>query len=1084
MTGASLDLAKLTPPSSSHALERDRLLGKLQEWDEKKLIIIHGQAGQGKSTLVATHVHSCATAAVWYTLDREDADPAVFLAGLAQALKRIWPDRTFGLPLVPQNDLVPPRDAATMQRWIAQTFSSLSQPCLIVLDDYHAIPSPIEFDLLLRTLIDATPSNIRFIIISRTLPSLEIARLRARRMLGVLTGQDLAFDDREAHDLFCDVFGMPLDRTECTRINRRAEGWPAGLVLTHEYLAQSSPQNSSGLFGTRCVDKLQPPVFEYIAQEVFSLLAPDLQDFLLRTAITNWLPPKLIQQLTGLPLTASAGKSSVQSVVQELQNRNLFISVTGDAAVVRFHSLFHEFLLKKLQAETKPAVVQKLFTTAIGYFEQAGDPVRAIDLSLAAGQLGKAVLQIEACGQEVLARGQVQTLLRWISALPAKEQDRPWFLFFRANALRFSAPHEALLLLDRARTGFRNEKKASHRSLGQIACLCGIIEACFHSGGDFQRMGRTALLAQALLKRTSRVSTAARAQLLLALGMAWFFIGKLEEATESLAQAHDIFSKQNDPVSRITSVLYLAPSALYQGDFRMAREALRKGFEALAVIPDDKTSHGALLLIQAMTALFEGKFGEAEKTLGQCTALADAHALGSIGALALVIGGWLKIAQGDHQGAEQMLGECQRRGKESQDAFFEASAAHLLAISHMFRSRLVKAKTLSDHALSIRTQSGSKLFHAVYLITSGAILMKLGKHRRAEQELLAALKVLQQIKAAQQEANCHLALAQLYDKTKKKALVRKHLQAGFSIGQERGFTYYALFDAAELSQLAQEAIRQDICTDHCTDLLGILSGTQRTPRLQIYCLGDFRVERDRAALGDSAWKSKRAKTLLKMLLARDDHKLLRDQVMDMLWPEADPEKQRVAYNVMLHRMRKTLEPDAGPEPGKDIFCIQNEHDVLALDSARVWTDVGEFRKRLGLATRLKRAKDTAKALEAYESTLALYQGDFLPDDAYDDWAVDAREQLRAHYHKALDDAGEIAELLEDRNKAAHFYDLRFSSDPCNERSCRWLMTWHLANGRRSEAVRTYERCERALSRDMDMEPEDQTRKIFRRIIGG
>jgi ATP/maltotriose-dependent transcriptional regulator MalT len=855
-------------------------------------------------------------------------------------------------------------------------------------------------------------------------------------------------------------------------------------VLAHEYLAQPSPQNSSKSFGANRPDKLQPPVFEYLAQEVFSLLAPELQEFLLRTSVTNCLPLRLIQQLTCLPLTAAAGKSSVLSVLQELQNRNLFISVTNDAAVVRYHALFHEFLLKKLHGSAKPAVVQKLFRAAIQYFEQADDPVRAIDLCLAAGQVEKAILQIEACGQDVLARGQVQTLLRWIRVMPADEQDRPWFLFFRANAMRFSAPGEALVLLDRALAGFRKEQKTSRRSIGQMACLCGIIEACFHSGGDFQRMGRTAMLAQALLKRTNHVSSAAQARLLLAMGMAWFFIGKLEQATESLTQAHDIFAKQNDPVSRITSVLYLAPSALYQGDFRLAREALRKGFEAHAAVPDERGSHAALLLIQAMTALFEGKFAEAQETLGQCTALVDAHALVSIGSLALVIGGWLKIAQGDHHGAELLLGECKRRGEESQDAFFTASAAHLLAISHMFQRRLVQAKAQSDHALSIRTQSGSKLFHAIYLIASGAILMKLGKHPRAEQELLSALRMLQQVKAAQQEANAHLVLAQLYGKTKKASLVNKHLRTGFSIGQDRGFTYYALFDAAELSQLAQEAIAQGICTDHCSDLLSTLSGTQQAPRLQVYCLGDFRVELDQAVLSDSAWKSKRAKTLLKMLLAQDDHRLLRDQVMDMLWPDVDPEKQRVAYNVMLHRMRKALEPDTGPAPGRDVFCIRNEHDVLALNSSRVWTDVGEFRKRFGLATRLKRAKDAAKALEAYESTLAIYQGDFLPDDAYNDWAVDARERLRTHYHKALEDAGEIAELLEDRNKAAHFYDLRFSSDPCNEKSCRWLMTWHITNGHRSEAVRMYERCERALSRDMDMEPEEQTRKLYRGIIGG
>jgi hypothetical protein len=37
----------------------------------------------------------------------------------------------------------------------------------------------------------------------------------------------------------------------------------------------------------------------------------------------------------------------------------------------------------------------------------------------------------------------------------------------------------------------------------------------------------------------------------------------------------------------------------------------------------------------------------------------------------------------------------------------------------MFQRRLVKAKANSDYALSI-TRSGSRLFHAIYLITSGS----------------------------------------------------------------------------------------------------------------------------------------------------------------------------------------------------------------------------------------------------------------------------------------------------------------------------------------------------------------------------
>ncbi len=176
--------------------------------------------------------------------------------------------------------------------------------------------------------------------------------------------------------------------------------------------------------------------------------------------------------------------------------------------------------------------------------------------------------------------------------------------------------------------------------------------------------------------------------------------------------------------------------------------------------------------------------------------------------MSLDIGGWLKIAQGDYPGAELLLAECKRKGEESRNAFFSASAAHLLAIAYLFQGKLDKAKKESDYALAIRTQTGSRLFHAVYLIASGVIHLKLGNIRRAKLELLTAVKTLRQIKAAQQEANAHLALALLYHRQGNETdKACRHLQEGFSIGQDRGFTYYALFTRAELIGLGE--LRKD-----------------------------------------------------------------------------------------------------------------------------------------------------------------------------------------------------------------------------------------------------------------------------------
>ena len=49
----SLNIAKITPPRLPQVLERPRLIERLEQNQDKKLILILGQAAQGKSTLQA-----------------------------------------------------------------------------------------------------------------------------------------------------------------------------------------------------------------------------------------------------------------------------------------------------------------------------------------------------------------------------------------------------------------------------------------------------------------------------------------------------------------------------------------------------------------------------------------------------------------------------------------------------------------------------------------------------------------------------------------------------------------------------------------------------------------------------------------------------------------------------------------------------------------------------------------------------------------------------------------------------------------------------------------------------------------------
>jgi DNA-binding SARP family transcriptional activator len=560
------------------------------------------------------------------------------------------------------------------------------------------------------------------------------------------------------------------------------------------------------------------------------------------------------------------------------------------------------------------------------------------------------------------------------------------------------------------------------------------------------------------------------------MGMAWFFTGRLEKSRDSLLQALDLFGKQGDAFYQMTCAVYLTPCALYQGDFRLARQTLQRGFEAHRAIPGEIGGKAGLLLITAMTALFEGNFAEARESIDQCKELAGVHALASIELLSLTIGGWVSMARGDLDGAALLLSECKSKAARAGSAFFAGSAAHLLALTALFQNKLPNAERESNEALAIRSGKGSMLFHAIYLITSGAIHMRAGKTRRAGQELKNALRTLKQAKAVQQEANCHLVLALLERKKGNRTGFRNHLREGFSIGRDLGFTYYAVLDPEEQSELAKQAVAENICVDYC---LGLLAGRKAgRPLLSIYCMGGFKVYRGSTPVRDAEWKSKRAKTMLKLLAAQEGQKLPREQAIELLWPE-DAAKNPATFNAMLHRVRKVLEPAAS----RDVFCLQRDGDSIGLNQDVVWTDVGQFRAHLDRAARLKARNSREELLLEYERALALYQGDFLSEDVYCDWSTDVRDHLRTSYLRVLEEAGELAESAGDRDKALQFYERMFLAEPSNEKACQWLMARYQSLGRRGEAVRAYERCERALSRDMDLEPDERTKRLYRSILG-
>jgi predicted ATPase len=166
-----------------------------------------------------------------------------------------------------------------------------------------------------------------------------------------------------------------------------------------------------------------------------------------------------------------------------------------------------------------------------------------------------------------------------------------------------------------------------------------------------------------------------------------------------------------------------------------------------------------------------------------------------------------------------------------------------------------------------------------------------------------------------------------------------------------------------------------------------MAGEQRP---SVTLLGGFGAEAGGSPVPDSAWRLRKARELVKLLALADGHRLHREQAMDVLWPDRDPTAAANNLNQAVHAARRAL----GAE------TIELQDGLLRLEAD---LDVEAFE----LAAVNARRDRTAAACER---ALALYRGELLPENRYDDWAELERGRLaaiREELEQILDDLGVV-----------------------------------------------------------------------------
>ncbi len=192
----------------------------------------------------------------------------------------------------------------------------------------------------------------------------------------------------------------------------------------------------------------------------------------------------------------------------------------------------------------------------------------------------------------------------------------------------------------------------------------------------------------------------------------------------------------------------------------------------------------------------------------------------------------------------------------------------------------------------------------------------------------------------------------------------------------------------------------------------------------------------------------------------------RELLMDLLWPECEPEAARHSLSVALSALRSQLEPAGVFPPGS--VLITDRHAVQ-LDGGLVTTDVAEFEAAIKTA---ERSENESEQASARRSAIDLFGGELLPG-YYDEWILPERQRLESLFFYALQQL--IVQL--ERNQeigAALQYALRWAAvDRFREEAHEAVIRLYVTSGRQDAAMRHYRELERTLRLELDTEPSSK-----------
>lgn len=1050
----------LLPQRRKDVLTRPRLLRRLYDLIDRKIILMSAPAGYGKSTLLVDFAQDLEHPVCWYSLDQSDQDPRVFLEHLILSLQHRFPE--FGE--ASRQALNTHKDLSNgapglISVLINEIVQNIPRWFVLVLDDYHHLGSNIEINAILEQILTYQTDQFLLIIASRTVPEFPFTiRLAARGQIGGIGQEDLQFRPEDIQKLLAQNYNLHISEREAEELAAQSEGWITGLLLTVQTMWKGILANL-----TRAQSANQP-VYEYLAQEVFAQQPPAVQEFLIASSTLKSLNPNLCQEALGL--------HGAERFIAEIEDRNLFI-IRFEDGWYRYHHLFQEYLQQRFRKKD-PDRWEAFQRRAAGWFLAQGRFEEAVDHYMTAEAYDKAADVMQDAARKMFLAGHFRTLMRWGDNLPTPQMEKsPRLALFQSRAADMLAQWDkALTLAAQAEEGYQIAEDKS-----------GVAYAQLHRCEIWQKQGR---LQEALDLGKEVLAFAQDNQLPVTyeaeriIGRSLLDLGNPQDSERHLRKALEASYTQATEFEQASVRTALLDCLLRQGKLKEAITVqeqvveIRRRLNSPASLAEALNDLGYALYLAGEHRKALPLFEESLTLARRC-----GHRRGE--GLTLLSLCELLQSGGAPQQALEICQEGIAVANDLGDRFLSACGQEVLGLVYYSLGKPDQAEAAIQRALDQVSQQGSIYQQARYRAVLEFVRAMGGSPKTSSPDLDEASRQLAELGGGSDWAQARLfnALVLFASDQKRKALeVLSELVKTLDYGTQAPL----LANQGHLVlPLLRYALRQDNADKCWTALYDRVQSFQQDiglmlnqkfavkdkqpPEIRIYGFGIGRVERNGEEIPISDWGAAATRLMLFYMLMHSYR--TRDQIANVLWEDLPADKVKATFHTTKFRLKRAL--------GTEVLSYEGGYYKLHPDFDH-WFDVRIFEELIESPTSESR-------IEHLQAAIDLYKGDFL-EDCYDDWCIQLRQALREECLTAID---ELTDLWLARRRYRHAIRILFRGleiDNLRESFHRNLIRTYALAGERSQALNQYQRWKNLLEAELNTVPSESTTTLYKRVLRG